>query len=68
MQLDGNTPLNLQLTVDTTNVVLAALSTQPYERVAGVIATIQQQARTQIEAAQMPASVATTGTEPASAA
>lgn len=68
MQLDGNMPLNLQMTVDTANVVLAALSTQPYERVANVIANIQQQARTQIEAAQMPASVASTGTEPASAA
>ncbi len=67
MQIDGNTPLSLQMTVDTANVVLAALSTQPYERVASVIANIQQQARTQIEAAQMSASAANASTESADA-
>jgi len=52
MQLDGNMPLTLQLTVDSANIVLAALSTQPYDRVAALIGIIQQQARTQIEASQ----------------
>lgn len=54
MQLDSNTPIVLNLTVETTNAVLHSLSQQPYERVAGIIAMIQQQAAPQIQAAQAP--------------
>lgn len=54
MQLDGNIPITLNLNVDTTNAVLHSLSQQPYERVAGIIAMIQQQAGPQIQAAQTP--------------
>lgn len=52
MNSDANTPIKLTLSFEMTNVVLAALSTQPYERVAGIIATIQQQATPQISVAQ----------------
>ena len=55
MNPDGNTPIILNLTLDTTNVVLGALSAQPYERVAGLIAAIQQQAAMQLQAKQSPA-------------
>lgn len=49
MAINGNTPINLTLSVDAINVVLGSLSTMPYERVAGLIANIQQQAATQIK-------------------
>lgn len=49
MQIDGNTPVTLNLNVDIINAILAALSQQPYERVAGIIAMIQQQAAPQID-------------------
>lgn len=55
MQIDGKTTISLSVTLDSTNVILAALSAQPYERVAGLITTIQQQAAAQITAAQQPA-------------
>jgi hypothetical protein len=58
MQLDGNTPIVLNLTLETTNVVLGALSALPYERVAGLITAIQQQAAPQVVAAQTPAPAA----------
>jgi hypothetical protein len=48
MKLDGNTVISINLSVDMTNVILGALSTQPYERVVGIINTIQQQAATQL--------------------
>lgn len=48
MKLDGNTQIQITLSVDMTNIVLAALSTQPYERVAGIITTIQSQAASQL--------------------
>jgi hypothetical protein len=53
MPLDGNTPIVLNLTFETTNVVLGALSALPYERVAGLIASIQQQASPQVAAAKV---------------
>lgn len=55
MQIDGNTPITLNVTVDITNAILGALSAQPYERVAGIIANIQQQATPQVAASQAPA-------------
>jgi hypothetical protein len=54
MQLDGNMPINVTLSLDKINVVLGALSTLPYERVAGLIAEVQQQAAPQVMAAQQP--------------
>lgn len=58
MQLDGNTRIVLNLTLETTNVVLGALSTLPYERVAGLITAIQQQAAPQVAAAHPTRSAA----------
>lgn len=64
MQLDGKTPLNLTLTLDMVNIVLAALSTQSYERVAGIIAAIQQQAAPQISIPQGTAAPAAQEAKP----
>ena len=52
MKIDGNTPITLNLTLDTLNVALGALSSQPYDRVAGLIQSLQQQAGAQIAAYQ----------------
>ncbi|TXH09426.1 MAG: hypothetical protein E6R03_16775 [Hyphomicrobiaceae bacterium] len=54
MDLDQNMPINLSLPLGQVNIVLAALSTQPYDRVAGLIAEIQRQAAPQVMAAQQP--------------
>jgi hypothetical protein len=54
MTIDPKTPITLQIDVTTTNVILGALSTLPYERVAGIIAAIQQQAAPQINSAPAP--------------
>lgn len=51
MQIDGKTMINLTLSVDNTNIILGALTGQPYERVVNVIADIQQQALAQISPA-----------------
>ena len=51
MDIDGNTPITLTMSVDKINFILAALSTQPYERVAGLITEIQRQAAPQVNAA-----------------
>lgn len=67
MPLDGNTNIVLNLTLETTNVVLGALSALPYERVAGLIASIQQQASPQVAAAQMPSPAAPVDVTPAAA-
>ena len=55
MPIDGNTPINLTVSLDSANVILASLSAQPYEKVAGIIGSIQQQAAPQVQAAQAPA-------------
>jgi hypothetical protein len=52
MPIDGNTPINLTVSLDSANVILASLSAQPYEKVAGIIGSIQQQAAPQVQAAQ----------------
>lgn len=49
--MDGNTPLQLTLSLDMTKVVLGALSAQPYEKVAGIIASIQHQVAPQLQPA-----------------
>jgi hypothetical protein len=49
MQLDGKTPITLNLSLDKVNVVLGSLSAQPYQQVAGLIADIQQQASAQLK-------------------
>lgn len=54
MQIDSNTPITLQINVEMTNIILAALSSQPYERVAGIIQNIQQQAAVQLAPAPQP--------------
>lgn len=66
MPVDANTPIVLNLTLETTNVVLGALSALPYEKVAGLINMIQQQAAPQVVAAQSPVAVAAEVAEPAS--
>jgi hypothetical protein len=48
MKLDGNTQIQISISVDMANVVLAALGSQPYERVAAIIASIQNQAAKQL--------------------
>jgi hypothetical protein len=58
MPIDKNTPLNLTVSLEMADIILAALSAQPYERVAGIIASIQQQAAPQIQAIQNPAPAA----------
>lgn len=55
MQLDGNMPVTITLTVDQANVVLNGLGAQPYDRVVNIISSIQQQAGSQIAAAQQAA-------------
>lgn len=55
MQVDANTPITLHVSVEKAQVILAALSTQPYERVVGLITEIQQQAANQLAPPQMPA-------------
>ena len=44
--------LTFNLTLDQTNVILAALGKQPFETVAPVIDTIRQQAQPQLNAAE----------------
>jgi hypothetical protein len=50
MQIDGNTTISLRLSLDKVNTVLGALSSQPYQQVAGLITDIQQQATAQLQA------------------
>lgn len=52
MQIDSNKNLVLNLTLDATNMVLKSLSAQPYEHVAGIISSIQQQASVQLQPVQ----------------
>lgn len=52
MQIDPNKNLVISVSIDMTNAILKALSAQPYEQVAGIIATIQQQASSQLQPAQ----------------
>ena len=55
--MDGNTPLQFTLSLDMTKVVLGALGAQPYEKVSGIIASIQQQASAQLQPASKADSV-----------
>jgi len=41
--------LNFRMTLDQTNLVLTALGQQPYVQVAGLIAQLREQAKTQLE-------------------
>lgn len=63
MQIDGNKNLVINMSLDMTNVVLKALSAQPYEQVAGIIASIQQQASIQLQ----PPAAAADSKDPAAA-
>ena len=44
--------IELKLSVEQLNVVLFALSKQPYDAVAAIIGEVQQQAQPQVQAAQ----------------
>ena len=44
--------LNFTLTLDQTNVILAALGKQPFETVAPIVDAIRQQAQPQLQAAE----------------
>ena len=52
MQINPQTPITLTLNVETANTILGVLSAQPYDKVAGIIATIQQQAAPQLQPEQ----------------
>lgn len=54
MKIDGNTPVNVTLNLEQLNVVLTSLGSQPYDRVAPIVTSIQQQVTTQINALQTP--------------
>ena len=54
MKPDGNTVITIQMTVDTANVILGALGTQPYDRVSSVVNLIRDQATAQISAMVQP--------------
>jgi hypothetical protein len=54
MKIDGNTPVNVTLNLEQLNVVLTSLGTQPYDRVAPIVASVQQQVTQQINALQAP--------------
>lgn len=54
MQINPQTPITLTLNVEATNIILGALSAQPYDKVAGLIAAIQQQATPQIQPPEAP--------------
>lgn len=47
--MDNNIIINLELTVDETNVILFALSEKPYKDVFELIAKIREQAQPQTE-------------------
>jgi hypothetical protein len=57
MQINPQTPIVLNLNVEATNVILSALSAQPYDKVANLIAAIQQQAAPQIQPPEAPQEV-----------
>ena len=65
MSINANTPIQLVLNVEATNTVLGALGTLPYERVAGIINTIQQQAQQQVMEIQAKAEAEVTKAEDA---
>lgn len=48
------TQLNISLTVDQVNVVLASLAKQPFEAVADLIVSVRQQAQEQLQAPEAP--------------
>lgn len=63
MSANGNTPITLVLPLDGVNIILGALGAQPYERVTGLITSIQQQAVSQLQAVPAePADVVEEGT------
>lgn len=52
MKISGNTPISLNLNLESVHAILTALGSQPYDKVAGTVAMIQQQSADQIRAAQ----------------
>ena len=50
--MNGNTPINLVLSLDAINLVLGALSALPYNQVAGIIPSIQHQTQNQLRELQ----------------
>jgi hypothetical protein len=50
MKIEGSTPVKLEVTLENVTHILNALGTQPYDKVAGVIASIQSQTAQQIRA------------------
>lgn len=57
MKPDGNTIITLQLTIDTANIILGALGSQSFDRVAPVVALIREQAGEQIAAMTLQANL-----------
>lgn len=53
--MNGNTPINLVLSLDAINVVLGALASLPYNQVAGIIPSIQHQTQGQLQQMQAEA-------------
>lgn len=54
MKIDGNTPVTVTLNLEQINNVLTSLGTQPYDRVAATVNSIQKQVAEQINALQTP--------------
>jgi hypothetical protein len=68
MKIDGNTTVNVTLNLDMLNTVITSLGTQPYDRVAAVISTLQKQATQQVNAMQLSQESADAAKEDKSAA
>ena len=52
MKIDGNTPVSLNLPLEFVHTILTVLGTQPYDKVASMVASIQQQTSVQLQALQ----------------
>jgi hypothetical protein len=52
MKIDGNTPISLNLSLENVHSIITSLGSQPYDKVAGVIANIQSQTAEQLRALQ----------------
>lgn len=52
MKIDGNTPISLNLNLEAVHSIITSLGSQPYDKVAGVIANIQSQTAEQLRSLQ----------------
>lgn len=52
MKIDGNTQISLNLNLEAVHSIITSLGSQPYDKVAGVIANIQSQTAEQLRSFQ----------------